>query len=63
MSLKYFTIAMMFLIFDVETIFLFPWAITFDKMGWFLLVEMLLFVATLLVAYLYVWRRGGLDWE
>ena len=38
MSLKYFTIAMMFLIFDVETIFLFPWAITFDKMGWFLLV-------------------------
>ena len=63
MSLKYFTIAMMFLIFDVETIFLFPWAIAFDKMGWFLLVEMLLFVATLLVAYIYVWRRGGLNWE
>ena len=63
MSLKYFTIAMMFLIFDVETIFLVPWAIAFDKMGWFLLVEMLLFVATLLVAYIYVWRRGGLNWE
>ena len=63
MALKYFTIAMMFLSFDVETIFLFPWAIAFGKMGWFLLVEMLLFVATLLVAYIYVWRRGGLNWE
>ena len=62
-SLKYFTIAMMFLIFDVETIFLFPWAVSFDTMGWFIVVEMLLFVATLLVAYVYVWRRGGLNWE
>ncbi len=62
-SLKYFTIAMMFLIFDVETIFLFPWAVSFDSMGWFIVVEMLLFVATLLVAYVYVWRRGGLNWE
>ena len=63
MSVKYFTIAMMFLIFDIETIFLFPWAVAFDKMGWFLLVEMLLFVVAFLVAYAYVWRRGGLDWE
>lgn len=62
-SLKYFTIAMMFLIFDVETIFLFPWAVSFNTMGWFIVVEMLLFVATLLVAYVYVWRRGGLNWE
>lgn len=62
-SLKYFTIAMMFLIFDVETIFLFPWAVSFDTMGWFIVIEMLLFVATLLVAYVYVWRRGGLNWE
>lgn len=63
MSLKYFTIAMMFIIFDVETVFLFPWAVSFDKMGWFMVVEILLFVATLLVAYIYVWKRGGLDWE
>jgi len=63
MSVKYFTIAMMFLIFDIETIFLFPWAVAFDKMGWFFLVEMVLFVVALLVAYTYVWRRGGLDWE
>lgn len=62
-SLKYFTIAMMFLIFDVETIFLFPWAVSFNTMGWFIVVEMLLFVATLLVAYVYVWRREGLNWE
>ncbi|AKK10620.1 NADH-quinone oxidoreductase subunit A [Corynebacterium uterequi] len=63
MSLKYFTIAMMFIIFDVETIFLFPWAVSFDSMGWFIVVEMVLFVLTLLVAYVYVWRRGGLTWE
>lgn len=63
LSLKYFTIAMMFLIFDVETIFLFPWAVAFDKMGWFFLIEMLVFVVDLLVSYLYVWRRGGLNWE
>ena len=63
MSLKYFTVAMMFIIFDVETIFLFPFAVAFDLMGWFMLVEMLLFIVTLLAAYIYVWRRGGLDWE
>ena len=62
-SLKYFTIAMMFLIFDVETIFLFPWAVSFDALGLFGLVEMLLFVPTVFVAYAYVWRRRGLEWD
>ncbi len=60
---KYYLTAMMFIIFDIEIVFLYPWAITFDKLGIFGLVEMLLFIATLLVAYLYVWRRDGLEWD
>ena len=63
MSLKYFTIAMMFITPDVETIFLFPFAVSFGLMGWFMVVEIILFVAALLTAYIYVWRRGGLTWE
>ncbi|MDY6050556.1 MAG: NADH-quinone oxidoreductase subunit A [Corynebacterium sp.] len=62
-SAKYFTVAMMFILFDVETIFLYPWAVSFNRMGWFMVVEILLFVITLLAAYAYVWRRGGLTWE
>ncbi|MCU0283256.1 MAG: NADH-quinone oxidoreductase subunit A [Candidatus Nanopelagicales bacterium] len=60
---KYYLTAMLFIIFDIEIVFLYPWAVTFDKLGIFGLVEMLLFIATLLVAYVYVWRRGGLEWD
>ena len=60
---KYYIIAMMFIIFDIEIIFLYPWAVHFDAMGIFGLVEMMLFIATVFVAYAYVWRRGGLDWD
>ncbi|MGB8022480.1 MAG: NADH-quinone oxidoreductase subunit A [Candidatus Nanopelagicales bacterium] len=60
---KYYLTAMLFIVFDIEIVFLYPWAVTFDQLGIFGLVEMLLFIATLLVAYIYVWRRGGLDWD
>jgi NADH-quinone oxidoreductase subunit A len=60
---KYYIVAMLFIVFDIEIIFLYPWAVAFDAMGYFGLVEMVLFIATVFVAYAYVWRRGGLDWD
>jgi NADH-quinone oxidoreductase subunit A len=60
---KYYITAMLFIVFDIEIIFLFPWAVAFDQMGLFGLVEMVLFIATVFVAYVYVWRRGGLEWD
>ncbi|GAA3127334.1 NADH-quinone oxidoreductase subunit A [Planomonospora sp. ID91781] len=61
--LKYMITAMLFIVFDIEIIFLYPWAVAFDQLGLFGLVEMLLFIVTVLVAYAYVWRRKGLDWD
>ena len=60
---KYYLTAMLFIVFDIEIIFLYPWAVAFDKLGIFGLVEMVLFLVTVLVAFGYVWRRGGLEWE
>ncbi|CAA9378360.1 NADH-quinone oxidoreductase subunit A [uncultured Nocardioides sp.] len=60
---KYYITAMLFIIFDIEIIFLYPWAVHFDAMAWFGLIEMVLFIATVFVAYAYVWRRGGLEWD
>jgi len=60
---KYYITAMLFIVFDIEIIFLYPWAVQFDALGWFGLVEMVVFIATVFVAYAYVWRRGGLDWD
>jgi NADH-quinone oxidoreductase subunit A len=61
--IKYYLTAMLFIIFDIEIVFLYPWAVTFDALGVFALVEMLLFMGTVFVAYAYVWRRGGLSWD
>jgi NADH-quinone oxidoreductase subunit A len=61
--IKYYLTAMLFIVFDIEIVFLYPWAVTFDALGLFGLVEMFLFVLTVFVAYAYVWRRGGLDWD
>jgi NADH-quinone oxidoreductase subunit A len=60
---KYYLTAMLFILFDIEIIFLYPWAVAFTGLGVFGLVEMVLFIATVLVAYAYVWRRGGLEWD
>ena len=60
---KYYLTAMLFIVFDIEIIFLYPWAAAFGQLGVFGLVEMFLFIATVFVAYAYVWRRGGLEWD
>jgi NADH-quinone oxidoreductase subunit A len=60
---KYYLTAMLFIVFDIEIVFLYPWAVSFDSLGIFGLVEMALFILTLLAAYAYVWRRGGLEWD
>lgn len=61
--IKYYLTAMLFIVFDIEIIFLYPWAVAFDRMGLFGLVEMVFFIVTVLVAYAYIWRRGGLEWD
>jgi NADH-quinone oxidoreductase subunit A len=62
-SVKFYVVAMLFIIFDIETIFLFPWAVTFRQLGVFGLVEMGIFVGLVFIAYAYIWRKGGLEWE
>jgi NADH-quinone oxidoreductase subunit A len=62
-SVKFYVVAMLFIIFDIETIFLFPWAVTFRQLGVFGLVEMALFIGLVFIAYAYIWRKGGLEWE
>jgi NADH-quinone oxidoreductase subunit A len=60
---RFYLTAMLFIIFDIETIFLYPWAVSFGALGRFGFVEMVLFIVTVFIAYTYVWRRGGLDWD
>jgi NADH-quinone oxidoreductase subunit A len=60
---KYYLTAMLFIIFDIEIVFLYPWAVHFDALGVFGLVAMVLFIVNVSVAYAYEWRRGGLSWE
>jgi NADH-quinone oxidoreductase subunit A len=61
-SVRYYMIAMLFLIFDVETIFLFPWAIIYDQLALFGLIEILIFMGILIVGYYYAWKKGALEW-
>jgi NADH-quinone oxidoreductase subunit A len=60
---KFYLTAMLFIVFDIEIIFLYPWAVSFNMLGTFGFVEMVLFIVTVFIAYAYVWRRGGLDWD
>jgi NADH-quinone oxidoreductase subunit A len=62
-SVKFYLVAMIFILFDVEAIFLYPWAFVFRELQWFGFVEMLLYIAILLVGYLYLWKKGALDWH
>ncbi len=62
-AITFYVVAMLFIIFDIETIFLFPWAVVFRELGLFGLVEMAVFIGLVFVAYAYLWRMGGLDWE
>jgi len=59
---KFYVVAMIFIIFDIETIFLFPWAVAFRQLGMFGLIEMTVFILLVFVAYAYIWKKGGLDW-
>ncbi|NOY45746.1 NADH-quinone oxidoreductase subunit A [Deferrisoma camini] len=62
-DVKYYLVAMVFLVFDVEVVFLYPWAVKFKALGLFGFVEMLVFLFILLVGYAYIWRKGVLEWE
>jgi NADH-quinone oxidoreductase subunit A len=60
---KYYIIAMLFLVFDLEVVFLYPWAVVFRQLGIFGFVEMMIFVFILLIGFIYVWKKGALEWE
>ena len=62
-SIRYYLIAMLFVIFEVETIFLYPWAVALDRLAVFGLIEMLVFLFILVVGYMYAWRKGALEWQ
>jgi NADH-quinone oxidoreductase subunit A len=62
-NVRFYVVALIFLIFDVEVVFLFPWATVYKNLGWFAFIEMMVFLAILLVGYAYVWRKGDLDWD
>ncbi len=62
-SIRYYVIAMLFVVFDVEVIFLYPWAVVFDKIGLFAFIEMIIFIFVLLVGYVYAWRKEAFTWE
>ncbi len=61
-SVRYYLVAMLFVIFDVETVFLFPWAVMVDELALFGLIEMIVFLAILVTGYAYAWKKGALDW-
>jgi NADH-quinone oxidoreductase subunit A len=60
---RFYVIAMFFIVFDIEAIFLYPWAVVFKPLGWFGFVEMAVFIFILVVGLVYVWGKGALEWE
>ena len=62
-DVRYYLIAILFIIFDLEIAFLFPWAVVFDRIGLVALIEMVLFIALLVVGFIYIWKKGALEWE
>lgn len=62
-SVKYYVTAILFLVFDIEAVFVYPWAVLFRRLGWYGFIEMLVFVAFILVGLIYVFRKGALEWE
>lgn len=62
-NIKYFVIAILFVLFDVEVIFMYPWAVNFKELGMFGFVEMLIFIGTLLIGFFYILKKGALDWQ
>ena len=63
LPVRFYLVAVLFILFDIEIVFLFPWAVVFRQLGVFGLVEMLIFISILLVGYFYAWKKGALEWE
>jgi NADH-quinone oxidoreductase subunit A len=63
LSVKFYLTAILFVVFDIESVFVYPWAIHFRELGWFGLAEMVSFLSVIVVALVYVWRKGALEWE
>ena len=63
MPIQYYLIATLFILFDIEVIFLYPWAITFRRLGLFGLIEMGVFLLILVIGYVYLWKKGALEWQ
>lgn len=62
-AVKFYVVALLFIVFDIETVFLYPWAVNFHALGWFGYMEMLVFAVTLVIGLVYVWKKGALNWE
>ena len=62
-DLRFYVVALLFIVFDVEVVFFYPWAVTFRRLGWFGFAAMMVFVVLLAVALLYEWRKGALEWD
>ena len=62
-SVKFYLVAMLFILFDIEAVFLFPWAVVYRDLKWFGFIEMLVFIAILFAGYIWVWKKGALEWE
>ncbi|HEY8429077.1 MAG TPA: NADH-quinone oxidoreductase subunit A [Sandaracinaceae bacterium] len=63
LSVKFYLTAILFVVFDIEAVFLYPWAARFRELGWFGLVEMIFFIAVLAITLVYAWRKGALEWQ
>ena len=61
-DVKFYLVAILFILFDVEAVFLYPWAVVFKSLKWFGFIEMFLYIAILLAGYIYLWKKGALDW-
>lgn len=62
-SVSFYLIGMLFILFDVEAVFLYPWAVVYKSLKWFGFVEMFLYIVILLAGYVYIWKKGALDWS
>ncbi len=62
-NVRFYIIAMLFVIFDVEAVFLYPWALVYDKIGLYALTEMMLFIAVLVIGYIYAWKKEAFEWD
>ena len=63
LSVRFYLTAMLFIIFDVEAVFFYPWAVLLKQLKWFGLIEMLIFIGILLIALAHIWKKGGLEWD